>query len=226
MRDEYEEPTGGMNPLKIGIVGAVVIAVIIAVVLQYRSYSETKAAREKDQATFQAELSKIKRQNHDLESQLDELKHKSQDSESKLQKNLRLRESQIVSAARQRESENRSAETKIAALNKQNDQLEDQISNLKKDADARAQDLKKTQDQLAKLQADLKASRSDADRYAKDAKVLQAKLNNINQGDVAAADVMVQQLAETKQQLKREQAARQALQEEIDSLKQTQAKPQ
>lgn len=226
MRDEYEEPTGGMNPLKIGIVGAVIIAVIITAVLQFRSYTETKAARERDQASFQAELAKVKKQNHELESQLDQLKHKSEDSESRLQKSLKLRESQIVSAGRQRESENRSAEAKIAALNKQNDNLEDQIGNLKKDADARAQDLKKTQDQLAKLQSDLKASRSDADRYAKDAKVLQAKLNNINQGDVAAADLMVQQLAETRQQLKREQAAKQALQEEIESLRQSQAKPQ
>jgi chromosome segregation ATPase len=226
MRDEYEEPTGGMNPLKIGIVGAVVIAVILAVVLQFRSYTETKAARERDQASFQAELAKIKKQNRDLESQLDELRHKSEDSESRLQKSLKLRESQIVSAGRQRESENRSAEAKIAALNKQKDELEDQIGNLKKDADARAQDLKKTQDQLAKLQSDLKTTRSDADRYARDAKVLQAKLNNINQGDVAAADLMVQQLAETRQQLKREQAAKQALQEEIESLRQSQAKPQ
>ena len=220
MREEYEEP--GMNPLKIGIIGAVVVAVLVAGALQFRSFSQNKEALQQEQFSLQDDLTKARKENKELQKKLDELKAQ----QSKLEKMLKLKDSQVLTIARAKDSETKSADAKIVQLSKQNDQLEAQIAQLKKDADLRAQDMKKAQDQLVKLQADLKSARAETDRYAKDAKALQAKLNNINAGDDAAADQMVQQLSEARQKLKQEQAARQKLQQELDSLKQMQAKPQ
>jgi chromosome segregation ATPase len=110
-------------------------------------------------------------------------------------------------------------------VTKEKEQLQSQAEQLKKDLDARAQDLKKSQDQLAKLQADLKSAQTNADKYAKDAKVLQAKLNKINEGEDEAADLMIRQLAEARRQLKQDQSTRQKLEQELDQLKQ-QSSPQ
>lgn len=224
MREEYEDP--GMNPLKIGIIGAVVVAILIAGVLQFRSYSENKAAIQQEQVALQDELTKAKKENKELQKKLEDLRDESKSTQSRLEKMLKLKDTQVVSAAREVDSTSRAAEAKIGQLTKQNDQLEAQVAQMKKDADQRAQDIKKVQDQVAKLQSDLKAARADADRNAKEAKTLQAKLNTINAGDDAAADQMVQQLSEARQKLKQEQVARQKLQQELDSLKQTQANPQ
>ena len=221
MREEYEDT--GMNPLKVGIIGAVVVAVLLAGVLQFRSYTERKAAMQQEQVSLQDSLTKAKKENKDLQKKLADLQDESKSMQSRLEKMLKLKDSQIVSAAREKDTSSRNAEAKIGQLTRENDQLEVQVAQMKKDADQRAQEMKKVQDQLAKLQSDLKTARAETDRYAKDVKALQAKLNNISAGDDAAADQMVQQLSEARQKLKQEQVARQKLQQELDSLKQAQA---
>jgi hypothetical protein len=94
--------------------------------------------------------------------------------------------------------------------------------------DARAEtnsEKKKGQEQVAKLQNDLKNVRQESDRFSKELKVLRDKLNKINEGDRAAADAMVEQLAEAKQELKSEKAARQRLEQELTELR-SQSPPQ
>ena len=66
---------------------------------------------------------------------------------------------------------------------------------------------KKGIEQVTKLQNDLKNVRQESDRYSKEMKVLREKLNKINEGDRAAADAMVEQLAEARQELKSEKAS-------------------
>ena len=110
----------------------------------------------------------------------------------------------------------RDADAKLTQLKKDKAAMESQLADLKKDAEDNAKMLR---DQMTKLQADLKTARLEADRNAKNAAVYKAKLDKIAEGDQAAADVMVQQLADLQQKLKKEQATRQKLEDDLDQLR-------
>jgi hypothetical protein len=62
-------------------------------------------------------------------------------------------------------------------------------------------------------------ARQESDRNAKEMKVMRDKLNKIDEGDRAAADAMVDQLAQARQELKSERAARQKLEQELTELR-------
>jgi chromosome segregation ATPase len=215
MREEYEE-RGNFNPVKFGLIGALAVAAAVFAVLQYRSYTENKQVKEQAISDAMVEIDQLKADNGKLKADLATLKKEAEDSEAKFKKSLAQKDSVLSSTKRQMDSESRAADDKLAELKKENSELETQYAALKKDSDANAKTLR---DQLTKLQSDLKMARSDAERSAKNAGVLKAKLDKISEGDQAAADVMVQQLADLRQKLKQEQATRQKLEEDLDSLK-------
>ncbi|HJZ10937.1 MAG TPA: hypothetical protein VJ521_02220, partial [Acidobacteriota bacterium] len=68
--------------------------------------------------------------------------------------------------------------------------------------------------------------RSESERHAKNYQTLKAKMDNLAAGDQAAADRMVEELAQARQALKREQSARRRLEEELTALRQNQPQPQ
>lgn len=214
MREEYEER--GFNPVKFGLIGALIVAAIVFAVLQYRSYAENKEVKEQALSEALEQINKLKADNGKLKDSLGDLKKDSSTSEEKLKKLLAQKDSLLTSAKRQMDSEGREADGTIAQLKKEKALLETQVATLKKDSDANAKMLR---DQLSKLQSDLKTARLDAERNAKSAGLLKAKLDKISEGDQAAADVMVEQLADLRQKLKQEQATRQKLEDDLDSLK-------
>jgi len=214
MREEYEER--GFNPVKFGLIGALIVAAIVFAVLQYRSYAENKEVKEQALTDALEQINKLKADNGKLKDSLGDLKKDSSTSEEKLKKLLAQKESLLTSAKRQMDSEGREADGTIAQLKKEKALLETQVATLKKDSDANAKMLR---DQLSKLQSDLKTARLEAERNAKSAGLLKAKLDKISEGDQAAADVMVEQLADLRQKLKQEQATRQKLEDDLDSLK-------
>ena len=214
MREEYEER--GFNPVKFGLIGALIVAAIVFAVLQYRSYAENKEVKKQALTEALEQINKLKADNGKLKDSLGDLKKDSSTSEEKLKKLLAQKDSLLTSAKRKMDSEGREADGTIAQLKKEKALLETQVATLKKDSDANAKVLR---DQLSKLQSDLKTARLDAERNAKSAGLLKAKLDKISEGDQAAADVMVEQLADLRQKLKQEQATRQKLEDDLDSLK-------
>lgn len=214
MREDYED--SGFNPFKIGIIGALVIATAIGCLLGFRTYSETKMGR----AAAEQQLDQLKAQNQELQKKIETLEADSHNTASALKKQLQQRESQLAGIVRQKDYEGRAADAHIAQVEKKKSELEAQISQDKKDLEQRARNLKELQDQLNKLQADYQKARSDADRNSKSYQTLKQKLDNLQEGDQAAADKMVQELAEARQELRREQSERRKLQEELDSLQQ------
>ena len=214
MREEYEER--GFNPVKFGLIGALIVAAIVFAVLQYRSYAGNKEVKEQALTEALEQINKLKADNGKLKDTLGDLKKDSSTSEEKLKKLLAQKDSLLTSAKRKMDSEGREADGTIAQLKKEKALLETQVATLKKDSDANAKMLR---DQLSKLQSDLKTARLDAERNAKSAGLLKAKLDKISEGDQAAADVMVEQLADLRQKLKQEQATRQKLEDDLDSLK-------
>ena len=214
MREEYEER--GFNPIKFGLIGALIVAAIVFAVLQYRSYAENKEVKKQALTEALEQINKLKADNGKLKDSLGDLKKDSSTSEEKLKKLLAQKDSLLTSAKRKMDSEGREADGTIAQLKKEKALLETQVAMLKKDSDANAKVLR---DQLSKLQSDLKTARLDAERNAKSAGLLKAKLDKISEGDQAAADVMVEQLADLRQKLKQEQATRQKLEDDLDSLK-------
>lgn len=214
MREEYEER--GFNPVKFGLIGALIVAAIVFAVLQYRSYAENKEVKEQALSEALEQINKLKADNGKLKDSLGDLKKDSSTSEEKFKKLLAQKDSFLTSTKRQMDSEGREADGTIAQLKKEKALLETQVAALKKDSDANAKMLR---DQLTKLQSDLKTARLDAERNAKSAELLKTKLDKISEGDQAAADVMVQQLADLRQKLKQEQATRQKLEDDLDSLK-------
>jgi chromosome segregation ATPase len=220
MREDYED--SGFNPFKIGIAGAIIVAAAIAVLLGFRSYSATKEGR----AAAEQQIEQLKSQNEALQKQLDQLKEDSTASTEKLKKQFQQRESQLTGIVRQKDYEGRAADAHIAQVEKRKTELENAIAQAKKEIaaktaalDARAADIKRAQDQLNKTQADLQKVRMEADRNAKDYSALKQKLDSIEEGDQAAADRMVQELADARRELKREQGERKKLEEQLESLK-------
>jgi chromosome segregation ATPase len=214
MRENYED--SGFNPFKVGIIGALLIAAAVASLLGFRTYSETKLGR----AAAEQQLDQLKTENAQLEKKIKAQEEDSQAKATSLKKELQQRESKFADIVRQKDYEGRAADAHIAQMDKKKTELEAQLAQSKKDLDQKGKDIKQLQDQLTKLQADLQKARSDADRNAKSYQTLKDKLDNIQEGDKAAADEMVQELADARQALKREQSERKKLEEELQALRQ------
>jgi len=219
MREDYERE--GFSPIRFGIIGALIIAGIVAGTLGYRSFQASKLQHS---ATLQ-ELEQSKTEAAQLQKELSDLQLESQVTSEKLKKQLQLKESQLSGLKREKDSESRSASSQLADAKKEGEALQTQVQQTKKETDQKNADLKKAQDQIAKTQIDLQRARADADRNAKSYAVLKGKLDKIAEGDQAAADRMVQELAEAKQQLKREQSVRKKLEEELEALRQQMQPP-
>jgi len=214
MREDYERE--GFSPIRFGIIGALVIAGIVAGILGYRSFQTTKLQHS---ATLQ-ELEQSRAEAAQLKKELNDLQLESRVTSEKLKKQLQLKESQLSGLKRVKDSESRSANNQLADAKKQGEALQTQVQQAKKESDLKNADLKKAQEQMTKTQIDLQKARADADRNAKSYAALKSKLDKIAEGDQAAADRMVQELAEAKQQLKREQSFRKKLEEELEALRQ------
>ena len=217
MREEYEERS--FNPLKFGVLAAAIVAVIVTFLLYFNSYRETRDQQALEKAAMQDEISKLKKDKSGLESKLEALDKESKLTADSLEKQLKSRDSQISNVKREKESDNKAADTKIAQLKKEKEELASNLTQLKKDYDDLNAEKKKALDQVTKLQNDIKMVRQESDRNAKEMKVMRDKLNKIDEGDRAAADAMVEQLAQARQELKREKAARQKLEQELTQLR-------
>ena len=220
MREEYEER--GFNPVKFGLIGELLAAAMVFAVLQYRSYSENKEVKEQALSDALEQIDKLKTENGKLKDSLEDLRKGSKTSEEKLRKLLQQKDSLLTSTKREVDSDSREADARFTQLKKEKALVESQLAALRKDSDDNAKMLR---DQITKLQADLKTARLESDRNAKNASLYKAKLDKIAEGDQAAADVMVQQLADLQQKLRKEQATRQKLEEDLDQLRK-QASPQ
>ena len=217
MLQDYEERR--VSPIRIGLIGAVTIAAVVAGILWYRQNSENKASI----SSLQLQIEKLQDENAHLKETLAKLEEDSKDTASTLQKKLQQRESQYTSLKRSKESDDRAASTQIAQLKKEKADLEAKSAQLKKDSE---QGVKRVQEQLMKIQIDLQKARSESERHAKNYQTLKAKMDNLAAGDQAAADRMVEELAQARQALKREQSARRRLEEELTALRQNQPQPQ
>jgi chromosome segregation ATPase len=215
MRDEYLKERG-FNPVKVGLIGALVVAAVVFAALQYNSYVANREAKEQALSAAMEQISKLEADNGKLKDAIADLEKGSKASEEKLKKQLQQKDSLLSNTKQQMNSESRDADSKLAQLKKDKAQLESQLADLKKESDDNAKMLR---DQIAKLQSDVKTARLESDRNAKNASVLKAKLDKINEGDQSAADAMVQQLADLQQKLKKEQATRQKLEEDLDQLR-------
>lgn len=215
MRDEYKEESGGFSPVKFGLIGALVVAAAVGCLLWVQSQNRTIEALQNQQATTSDELQKTKKEKDDLQAQFDELKQTSAATSTQYKKQLQQRESQLSTVKREKEQDNQAAEQKLEELKKQKAAAEAQIAQMKKDVETKTQALKQLQEQIGKGQADLQKVRTEYDRAQKNYAELQRKIQVIDDGDQAAADVMVQQLAETRRQLKEEQEARKKLEEQL-----------
>src|SRR6266487_1301961 len=112
MREDYED--SGFNPFKIGIIGAIAIAVAVACLLGFRTYSETKLGR----AAAEQQLEQLKTENDQLKKKMGTLEEDSQTTASSLKKQLQQRESQLAGVVRQKDYEGRSADAHIAQMEK------------------------------------------------------------------------------------------------------------
>jgi chromosome segregation ATPase len=221
MREEYKEEPG-FNPVKFGLIGALVVAAAVGFLLWLQSHNRTVEALQSQQAATSEELEKTKKEKEDLQGRFDELSKTLTSTSTQYKKQLQQRENQISTVKREKEEVSREASQKLAAIMKEKTAAEAQIVQMKKDMDSKTQDLKKLQDQIGKSQLDLQKIRSEYDRANKSYNELQRKIKSIDDGDQAAADVMVQQLAEARRQLKQEQEARRKLEDELNSIRQPQ----
>jgi chromosome segregation ATPase len=215
MRDEYKEEPGGFSPVKFGLIGALIVAAVVGCILWVQSQNRTIEALQNQQAASSDELQKTKKEKDDVQNQLDELKQTAAATSTQYKKQLQQRESQLSTVKREKEQENQAAEEKLEALKKEKSAAETQIAQMKKDVETKTQALKQLQEQIGKGQADLQKVRAEYDRAQKNYAELQRKIQVIDDGDQAAADMMVQQLAETRRQLKEEQEARKKLEQQL-----------
>jgi len=217
MREEYNEKS--FNPLKFGVLAAAIVAVIVTFLLYFNSYRETRDQQALEKSAMQEEIAKLKKDRSELESKLEAVNNDSKSTAESLEKQLKSRDSQISNVKREAESDIKAADAKIAQLKKEKEETASNLAQLKKDYDDLNVEKKKTLDQVTKLQNDIKMARQESDRNAKEMKVMRDKLNKIDEGDRAAADAMVDQLAEARQELKSERAARQKLEQELTQLR-------
>src|SRR5262245_51383219 len=112
MREEYEE-RGNFNPVKFGLIGALIVAAIVFAAMQFRSYTENKEAKETAIADANQQIDKLKADNTKLEKELAALKKEAEESEAKWKKSLAQKDSALTSAKRQMDSEGRAADDKL-----------------------------------------------------------------------------------------------------------------
>jgi|GEM_PF-3850574 len=218
MREEYKEESG-FNPVKFGLVGALVVAAVVGFILWLQSNNRTIEALQNQQAATSEELEKTKKERSDVQGRFDELTKTLNATSTQYKKQLLQRENQLSSVKREKEEESRAADQKLAEIKKEKAAAETQIAQMKKDMDAKVQDLKKLQEQIGKGQMDLQKIRAEFDRATKNYNELQRKIKVIDDGDQAAADVMVQQLAEARRELRQEKETRQKLEAELNTLR-------
>lgn len=217
MREEYDEKS--FNPLKFGVLAAAIVAVIVTFLLYFNSYRETRDQQALEKSAMEQEIAKLKKDKSELESKIEALDKASKSTTETLEKQLKSRDSQISNTKREMESGSKAADVKIAQLKKEKEEIASNLAQLKKDYDDLNSEKKKALDQVTKLQNDMKMARQESDRNAKEMKVMRDKLNKIDEGDRAAADAMVEQLAEARKELKTERAARQQLEQELTQLR-------
>jgi chromosome segregation ATPase len=219
MREEQEEK--GFNPVKFGLVGALLVAGVVGFLLWLHSHNQTVEALQTEQAATRQELEKTKLEKEELQNKLVDLTKTAHATSTQFKKQLLARESQLSSVKREKESVSRAADAKLSQLEKEKATAETQIAKMKKDMEERTLELKKLQDHISKSQLDLQKVRVEFDRASKNYAELQRKIRNIEEGDQAAADAMVHQLAEARRELKQERQERRRLEEELDQLRGT-----
>jgi chromosome segregation ATPase len=217
MRDEQEEK--GFNPVKFGLLGALLVAAVVAFLLWLQSHNQTVEALRSEQALTVQQLEQTKKERDDLQNKLVELTASSHATSTQFKKQLILRESQLSTVKKQKEAESRAAEAKLTQLQKDKSAAETQIADLRKEVESKSQDLKKVQDQIAKGQLDLQKVKKEMERAQRSYDELQRKIRTIEDGEEAAADAMIQQLAEARRLLKEEREVRRRLQEELDLMR-------
>jgi chromosome segregation ATPase len=217
MREEQEEKT--FNPVKFGLIGALLVAAVVAFLLWLQSYNQTIEALKAEQASTVQQLEKAKKENEELQNKLVDLTSSAAATSSQFKKQLMQRETQLSTIKREKEAEARETEAKLSDLAKEKSAAQAEIAKLKKDTEEKTQSLKKLQEQIGKGQLDLQKVRIDLERAQKSYDDLQRKIHSIEEGDQSAADEMVQQLAEARRQLRQEKEARRRLEEELDMLK-------
>lgn len=217
MREEYEDR--GFNPLKLGLIGALIVAGIIAVLLQFGASSNEGSPDQKNEPLASEQVQQFQVENKELKEKIAELEEVTKVTADNLEKQLKQKETQLANLKREKSSGDKDTDSKLAWLRKEKTELESQLARLKEDVDAKSGQAKESQDKLTKLESELRNTRFELERQERNSKILQDKLNGITSGDEAAADVMVRQLAEARQQLKRERARSQKLEEELDDLR-------
>lgn len=217
MREEHEDK--GFNPLKLGLIGALIVAGIIAVLLQFGASNDEGATEQNKEALVSQQLEQFQVENKELKEKVAELEEVTKVTADNLERRLKQKETQLSNLKREKSSGDKDTDSKLAWLRKEKTQLESQIAKLTLDAESKSGEVKESQDKLAQLETELRNTRFELERQQRNSKVLQDKLNSITSGDEAAADVMVQQLAEARQQLKRERVRSQKLEEELDDLR-------
>lgn len=218
MREEYKDESG-FNPVKFGLVGALLVAAAVGFLLWLQSHNRTVEALQSQQAATTEELEKTKKDKDDLQGRFDELTKLSSATSSQYKRQLQQRENLLSTVKREKAEESRAADAKLTEIKKEKTAAEAQIAQMKKDMDGKIQELKKLQDQIGKGQSDLQKIRTEFDRATKNYNELQRKIKSIDDGDQAAADMMVQQLAEARRELKQEKEARRQLEEQLDALR-------
>jgi chromosome segregation ATPase len=224
MREDYEEK--GFNPLKLGLIGALIVAGIIAVLLQFGATSGDEGTpQQNSDALASQKLQQFQVQNKELKEKVAELEEVNKVSGDAFEKQLKQKDAQLANLKREISSGNRDTDSKLAWLRKERTQLEAQLSQLKQQLESKSGEAKESVDTLAQLQTELRNTRFELERQERNGKVLKDKLDRISDGDASAADVMVQQLADARQELKRERALRQKLEEEVDDLREQLSPP-
>jgi chromosome segregation ATPase len=218
MREEDQEERG-FNPVKFGLIGALIVASAVGFFLWLQSHNQTVEALQNQQAMTQQDLEKTQQERDELRTKLNELTETAHATSTQFKRQLLVRESQLSSVKKEKEAENRAAEAKLGQIQKEKLAAEAEIAALKKEMDAKAAELKKVQGQIGKSQLDLQKVRADFERASKNYEELQRKIRVITEGDQAAADAMVQQLADARRELKQEREARRRVEEELDALR-------
>jgi chromosome segregation ATPase len=224
MQEEQEEK--GFNPVKFGIIGALIVAAGVGFLVWLQSHNQTVEALQSQQTATRQELEKTKIERDELQTKLEELTETSHATSTQFKKQLLMRESQLSSVKREKEAESRSAQAKLSQLEKEKSAAEARIAEMKKEVETKAAELKRVQEQINKSQMNLQKLQADFQRATKNYNELQRKIRNITDGDQAAADAMVQQLAEARRELKQEQETRRRLEEELDLLRTSSPDPQ
>src|SRR5687768_1169389 len=107
MREEQEEK--GFNPVKFGLVGALIVAAVVGILVWLQSHNQTVEALQSQQTATREELETTKLERDELQAKLDELTKTSHATSTQFKKQLLMRESQLSTVKKQKEAESRAA---------------------------------------------------------------------------------------------------------------------